>query len=549
MKPRVIAIGLDATDPLVLEQWIDEGRLPNLARFRARGAFGWLENVRYYRTETSWITFLTGALPSQTGEWGHVAYDPRRYVAQERSAYGFVRYPPFYALLRGRRVAVFDAPLAQPVDGVDGVQVMGWGTEVNQCLRASRPPELMSELIARHGPHPMFEAAEPLRAPAGAGADDDVYSYRIPSSYDLQRMDELRERLCLGARRRAALMRDLLAREDWDLFLGVFSETHTAGHLLWHLGREHPLRAPLTGGGGVDPMRDVFEAVDEALGVVLAAAPAGVQVVLFSIYGIGANVLDLPSMAFLPELLYRWNFPGSAALGASGAASGPPPPMRLDYPAHWKDEVWRLRARGADSRLESPSQQDAQADPLAWQPCNWYRPLWPSMRAFALPTYSEGLIRINLQGRDASGLVAPHAYHRTCDEICELLGELRDARSGGPMVREIVRTRSGPGDDDPSRPPADLIVLWQEDTPTDVVEGPRTGRIGPLPYFRSGGHCSRGFLAAAGPGIVPGSRVAGSSAQDLTATILHLLGEPVPAHVGGRPVPGLPPAPNQQAKR
>jgi predicted AlkP superfamily phosphohydrolase/phosphomutase len=171
------------------------------------------------------------------------------------------------------------------------------------------------------------------------------------------------------------------------------------------------------------------------------------------------------------------------------------------------------------------------------------------MRAFALPTYSEGLIRINLQGRDASGLVAPHAYHRTCDEICELLGELRDARSGGPMVREIVRTRSGPGDDDPSRPPADLIVLWQEDTPTDVVEGPRTGRIGPLPYFRSGGHSSRGFLAAAGPGIAPGSRLAGSSAQDLTATILHLLGEPVPAHVGGRPVPGLPPAPTQQAKR
>ena len=531
MGAPVIAIGLDATDPKLLERWMDAGHLPTLARFRADGAFGWVDNVRYYRTETSWVTFLTGALPAQTGEWGHVDYDAQTYAARERSAYAFVKYPPFYALMPDRRVAVFDPPLARPVDGVHGVQVMGWGTEVNQCLRMSRPAGLMDALIARHGVHPMFEAA----TPDPTRTDEQVYSYRIPSSYDLAAIDGLRDRLIAGAERRGALMADLIGREAWDLFLGVFSETHTACHLLWHVSQAHPLRAPLMQGRRDDPLLHVFRAVDTALGRVLHAAPADARVMLFSIYGIGANVLDLPSMAFLPELLYRWSFPGRAALDATSGLDAAP---RLDYRAHWKHEVWAARTAHGEQVLESPQAQERRGDPMHWQPANWYRPLWPTMKAFALPTYSEGLVRINLQGREADGQVAPEEYERTCDEISDMLYALRDARSGMPMVREIVRSRSAfpaGAAGDPQAPPADLIVLWQEDAPTDAVVSPTLGTLGPLPYFRSGGHCSRGFFAARGPGIEPGVRLPALRATDVTASLLGALGCPVPGHVDGRP--------------
>ncbi|MGB5744755.1 MAG: alkaline phosphatase family protein, partial [Sedimenticolaceae bacterium] len=398
MTRPVIAIGLDATDPKLLEPWMDRGLLPNLARLREQGAYGWVDNVRYYRTETSWITFLTGALPAQTGEWGHVHYDPGRYAADEHSAYGFIKYPPFYALAPDCRVAAFDPPLARPVDGVNGVQVMGWGTEANQCLRLSRPAHLIDELIARHGPHPMFAASQPQ---PGDG-DERVYSYRIPSGYDLPALQALRDRLVEGAGRRAQLMLDLLGREPWDLFLGVFSETHTASHLLWHTSQDHPLHGPLMTGKDSDPLLDVFQAVDAGLGEILQAVPEDADVLLFSIYGIAANVLDLPSMAFLPELLYRWSFPGQQALGgADGEAA------RLDYPGHWKDEIWRLCTPTGAACLESPAAQQRRGDPMHWQPGNWYRPLWPAMKAFALPTYSEGLIRINLRGRERDGLIAP----------------------------------------------------------------------------------------------------------------------------------------------
>jgi len=91
-------------------------------------------------------------------------------------------------------------------------------------------------------------------------------------------------------------------------------------------------------------------------------------------------------------------------------------------------------------------------------------------------------------------------------------------------------------DDAALGPPADLIVLWQEDSPTDLIDSQPGGRIGPFPYFRSGGHCSRGFMAAQGPGIEAGSRLESMQATDLTATLLDLMDQDIPSYIDGRPV-------------
>ena len=515
---RVVAIGLDATAPDLLSRWMDLGHLPHCAALRDRGSFTAVDNVRYYRTETSWLTFLTGALPAQTGEWGHVDYDPRTYGVRERDAYAFT-IPPFYAKLPGRRVCVFDVPLARPVDDVDGFQLMGWGTEVNQCLRVSRPPSLMDEQIGRHGDHPLFESAAALNR--HRNGDAQVLSYRIPSSYDVEAARELAERLCVGAQRRGAIICDLLDRGPWDLFLGVFSETHTASHLLWHLSQEHPLRKRLVDDDDDDPMLRAFRAVDTAIGRVAAAVPEGTDLILFSIYGIGANVLDLPSMAMLPEVMLRWSFPGRAALaGRSGEDTIEP--ANLDHRRHWKEEMWDAVTEWGQTRLESPHAQERRDDPLAWQPANWYRPLWPQMKGFALPTYSEGLVRLNVAGREPAGRIAPEDFVRERDELCDLLRGMTDARTGRPMIREIVKTRADPLATG-TGPPADLIVLWQEESPTDVVDSAHVGRIGPLPYFRSGGHSSRGFVMARGPDFVPGSRLADLRAEELPRFLVQLL--------------------------
>lgn len=152
--------------------------------------------------------------------------------------------------------------------------------------------------------------------------------------------------------------------------------------------------------------------------------------------------------------------------------------------------------------------------------------------------YSEGLIRLNVVGRDGAGQVAPEDYESTCEALKEVLLAVRDARSGKPMVKEILRPRRTPFDPTDSGPPADLVIMWQEDEITDTVDSPHVGRIGPLPYFRSGGHYSQGFVLAQGPEIQPGGNLPEMQAQDLTATLLSSLGQPLPAYLHGHIILG-----------
>ena len=75
------------------------------------------------------------------------------------------------------------------------------------------------------------------------------------------------------------------------------------------------------------------------------------------------------------------------------------------------------------------------------------------------------------------------------------ISTLVDARSGKPLVKEVIRIREDAFDTDPKKMPADLLVVFQEEHPVDVADSPIVGRIGPLPYFRSSTHQSHGVRA------------------------------------------------------
>ena len=168
----------------------------------------------------------------------------------------------------------------------------------------------------------------------------------------------------------------------------------------------------------------------------------------------------------------------------------------------------------------------------------WYQPAWSGMKAFALPSFSEGYVRLNVRGREASGVIERADYDKVCAEISAEIMRLTDARTGKPAVKRVVRTRVGPDGPaiDGERPSdADLIVLW-DGVPIDVVDHPTAGRIGPVPFKRSGSHVHRGFLMAAGPGVGAGSRLPEAHALDIPPTILTLLGAPIPAHFDGKPL-------------
>ncbi len=533
MTRPVVVIGLDAADPLLVEHWTDEGRLPVLARLRASGSYMRLIDFPYCRAEAACTSFLTGCPPWKTGRWTPFVFRPD-YTVEECQAYEFDDYPPFYALGAGRRVAMFDLPQTRISDGVHGIQVIGWGAHSPRCTRESRPDGLLTDLTARHGVHPTYEKDH-------------------AATWDRRAMEALARGLDVGIERRGAICRELLQREKWDLFLTYFGELHAAGHFFWHLSQpDHPLHG--MGSWGRDPLLDVFQAVDRAVGEIVAASPADACFVLFSNHGMEANSSDLASLVFLPELLYRWSFPGKLGLEAASSHGAVPAPVWPRASREWTHEVWArkqdpnpltraLRRRlpaeffhyAIERRLGLNGVPLCPEDcALGYQPPMWYRPAWPRMKAFALPSFSEGYIRINLRGRERDGIVEANDYERVCDEIEALLRQTRDARAGQPMVAEIMRPRRSPLDCDPNLPDADLLVRWTG-RPVDTVDTP-FGRIGPMPFNRTGGHVERGFLLAIGPGVPAGTRMGTAHALDLPPTILALVGAPIPAYMEGRPL-------------
>jgi hypothetical protein len=163
---------------------------------------------------------------------------------------------------------------------------------------------------------------------------------------------------------------------------------------------------------------------------------------------------------------------------------------------------------------------------------SWYRESWPELGAFALPTFSDARVRINLQGRERGGVVPREEHARFCSQVEAWVRSSRDARTGRPAVEDVCAIRA---DDplDPEGPDADLVVRWVPGV--DAIVHPDVGAIGPYPFRRTGGHTPRGFAWVSGPGIEPGEH-GERPVRDMPPTILTLLGHAVPQEIEGAPL-------------
>ncbi|NEO60773.1 MAG: nucleotide pyrophosphatase [Moorea sp. SIO4G2] len=546
MKTPVIAIGLDAADPLLLEKWMSQGHLKTLNKIRQQGIYGRLNNtvnynnktVEFSSTEPLWVMFSTGCLPDKTGFWDTIKFYPETYkVVCDKiySGYDYKEYNPFYALGNDYRFAAFDVPVSALSDQINGLQILGWGGHYPFVPSHSQPPELLPNIISQYGKNPV------LHKDNGRWWDPVYFKW-------------IQEALKTSISTRSEICRDLLQREPWDLFVTAFGETHSAGHDLWDRSQPdhqlYPYQSKKNGKAG-DPMLKIFEAVDDAIAKIIAAAPKDAYILCFAVHGMAANVTDLMSMMFLPELVYRYNFPGKYAITPSKIGVTPPPPITRPIRNSWPGEVWRkiyepnpikqlfntwthkAFLQSGQHGLLSPYPLMKHRVQLGWMPATLYTPLWPKMKAFALPAFADGHIRINLKGRERDGIVEPSEYDALCDNLTDFLYRLTDGRTGEPLVKQVVRTHNVATDDNPKLPDADLVVVWHE-CPTDVVDSPDVGRIGPITYNRPGGHRARGFLMASGPGITPGSSLPEAHPVDIAPTILTLMGAPIPDYFDGK---------------
>jgi predicted AlkP superfamily phosphohydrolase/phosphomutase len=136
---------------------------------------------------------------------------------------------------------------------------------------------------------------------------------------------------------------------------------------------------------------------------------------------------------------------------------------------------------------------------------------WARTRAFAMPMDHEGLIRINLAGREAHGIVPREEYGQTCDTIEQALKTMTTT-DGRPAVEEVLRAPRGA--DSGNLP--DLVVLW---TAAGFECPVRVGPVEARPVLRelTAQHSPEGFV------ITRGNAAAGTDGETIPAERLHLL--------------------------
>jgi predicted AlkP superfamily phosphohydrolase/phosphomutase len=79
-RQKVIVLGFDGVDARYTEKWMNEGKLPNLAKLRDAGTFRPLLPTTPAQTPVSWSTFSTGIDPGRTGIFDFLRRDPKTYL-------------------------------------------------------------------------------------------------------------------------------------------------------------------------------------------------------------------------------------------------------------------------------------------------------------------------------------------------------------------------------------------------------------------------------------------------------------------------------------
>jgi predicted AlkP superfamily phosphohydrolase/phosphomutase len=77
---KVVILGFDGADSRLVERWMDEGKLPNLAKLRADGSYAPLQPTNPPQTPVSWSSFATGTTPGKTRIFDWLVRDPKTYL-------------------------------------------------------------------------------------------------------------------------------------------------------------------------------------------------------------------------------------------------------------------------------------------------------------------------------------------------------------------------------------------------------------------------------------------------------------------------------------
>jgi predicted AlkP superfamily phosphohydrolase/phosphomutase len=496
MKRKVIIIGLDGATFRVIDPLLEKGRLPFMGHLISKGTRARLLSTIPYATIPAWPSFMTGKNPGKHGVFDFFSFaGGQRRISNRQD----IRSLTLWEVLStsDRRSIVMNVPGTFPPAGINGIVVSGMLTPTGATFVS---PSQVKEFL-----------------------DEVTGGYRINSRSQLTGRELIRDVCEVTATQKTGFLA-LLEREDWDFAMIMFRATDVIAHHFWE---------------EKNAIWECYESIDGAVGEVVAAFPDATTF-LISDHGFQGQRNDFHVNKWLIDQGYmrikkgqgteasRWEeigklegraelaevylHPSSTSrallsLGLTGQK------LRRLIPRAW----WSALKESAPRRLINHIPATADAG---------YEVDWEHTQASAYQLYAMESKAIKVMNLDQP------SRERLCAELVEKLADLGDPQTGGPIVRRAYRREElyvGPYVDQ-----APDIILDLHDSYNITNAFFADDYVTPREHVR-GCHHQEGIFAACGSGIESGKELAFHlSLVDVTPTVLHYLGSPVPEDCDGR---------------
>lgn len=457
--PRSIFLGFDSADPSLLRRWGSEGLLPNFEALRRRSLRAEVRTPPGLGAGAKWVSIYTGVSAARHRYQAPRFFDPASFRMRSFDIRDLAE-PAFWGELcdAGKTVCVFDFPRSRPSSrSLRGVEVVDFAThDFEFSTVQTNPTELALAIRRDYGRNP-------------SGRCDLV-------AMDRQSMAGFRDALIQRIRTKTRLIEDFAAAYDWDLLAAVFSDAHCVCHRCWHLhDPSHPRYDSAFDDAEGDPVREVFRALDGALGRLLELVDDDDLLMVYTGTPMGANYTG---NHLLDEILRRIEWGRST--GESTVLSALKAPYRRMLPMDLRIRLTPIADRIDEVALTRERRR---------------------RKFFSLPNNDLcGTVRFNIAGRERHGIVPCDEVEACTEMLIDRLEELRNLDTGEPIVRRVFRAK------DEYRGPhvdllPDLFVDWNRDAPIRRVGSPQGWIVeGEHASDRTGDHIAGGRLWVRRPG-------------------------------------------------
>jgi len=375
MENRIFVIGIDGATFKIIDHMVEQGKLPNLNRFRQQGASGVLTSTIPTVSPVAWTSFMTGMNPENHQIFDFTGKDPKTHGFRFNNA-THRQAPPIWMKLSeyGKRCLVVGVTMTYPPDPVNGYMISGLGAPIDRHRPShTYPRELADEIDRKIGKYRITPEVN-FRKLSRSARERDKYVKAIATQIE----------------QRVELFQYLWRKDRFDFAMLFFLDTDGASHYLWRYMDKTSKN--YVENRHADAIFQIYEHIDTAIGRLLKIVNDDeADIIILSDHGFG----PLNRVVFMNNLL-----------------------KTLGY-LKFKQDVW-LR------KTYSKFKPGAKAGPTI---------VWSETQAYFNGTF--GNIYINLKGREPGGAVEPAQYDDLRDRLIADLKKVKDPKTGEDVIEDL----------------------------------------------------------------------------------------------------------------